>query len=93
MNLLTFLLLLLIAGVCGAVGKAIAGFSRGGFLAAIGIGFIGDLIGSWLAGNLGLPSIPVLDIGSTAFPVVWAILGSVILVALLALVLKPRRLA
>ena len=45
MGILEFLVLLLVAGLCGAVAQAIAGFSRGGFLVAIAVGFIGALLG------------------------------------------------
>jgi len=86
MTLFQFLILLLIAGICGAVGQAITGYSRGGCLAAIGIGFIGALIGYWLAGAMGLPELLAVNIGGTYFPVVWAILGSALFVALISLI-------
>ncbi len=41
MTLLEFLLLLVIAGICGSVGQAIGGSSRGGCLVSIALGFIG----------------------------------------------------
>ncbi len=40
MTLLDFIVLLLIAGLCGAIGQAISGFSRGGCLVSIALGFI-----------------------------------------------------
>lgn len=86
MTLFQFLVLLVIAGICGAVGQAITGYSRGGCLAAIGIGFIGALIGYWLAGAMGLPEIFAVNVGGTNFPVVWAILGSALFVALISLI-------
>src|SRR5262245_43463038 len=43
MSVLDFLLLLLIAGVCGSLAQAIAGYSHGGCLVAIALGFIGAL--------------------------------------------------
>ena len=43
MNVWEFLILLLVAAICGAVAQAIAGFSRGGLLVAIAVGFIGAL--------------------------------------------------
>src|SRR5262249_58611572 len=45
MGLLDFVILLVVAGVCGAIGKAIAGYSRGGCLVSIALGFIGALLG------------------------------------------------
>src|SRR5207249_1276043 len=41
-----FLLLLLIAAACGALGQMISGVSRGGLLAAIAVGFVGALLGA-----------------------------------------------
>jgi uncharacterized membrane protein YeaQ/YmgE (transglycosylase-associated protein family) len=90
MTLVDLLLLLLVAGVCGAVGRAISGFSRGGCLVSIALGFIGALIGMWLARNAGLPEpLPVRVAGQT-FPVVWSIIGSALFVAVIGLVSRSR---
>jgi len=40
MTLLDVLILLLIAGICGSLGQAIAGYSRGGCLVSIALGFV-----------------------------------------------------
>ena len=56
MTLISFLLLLVVAGICGAIGQAIAGF-QGGLLVSIAVGFIGALVGVWLAGALGVREI------------------------------------
>lgn len=90
MTVLEVLLLLLIAGVCGAVGRAIAGSSRGGFLVAIALGFIGALVGVTLARWLGLPELLEVRIESTSFPIVWSIIGAALFVAVISL-LTPRR--
>ena len=37
------LILLIVAAVCGSLGMAISGFSRGGCLMSIALGFIGAL--------------------------------------------------
>jgi uncharacterized membrane protein YeaQ/YmgE (transglycosylase-associated protein family) len=86
MSILELLVLLLIAGVCGAVGKAIAGYYPGGFLVSIGVGFIGALVGTWLARLAGLPELLAIQIGGMAFPIVWSILGSALFVAFIALI-------
>ncbi len=41
MSLVGFLVLLIIAAICGAIGQALAGYSTGGFLISIVLGFIG----------------------------------------------------
>lgn len=86
MTLSSFLLLLLIAGVCGAIGQAFAGFTRGGCLTSIVVGFVGAFIGLWLADAFGLPTVLVVDVGGYAFPVVWSIIGGGALVAVLGLI-------
>jgi uncharacterized membrane protein YeaQ/YmgE (transglycosylase-associated protein family) len=90
MSFLELLLLLLISGICGSIAQALVGFSRGGCLLSIAVGFIGALLGSWIARKLALPDFFVLSIGGTDFPVVWSIIGAVIFVAVLSLI-TPRR--
>ena len=83
MTLTAFLILLLIAGICGAIGQAITGFDLGGILVTIAVGFIGALFGGWLARSLGLPELFNLNVGGQQFPVVWSIIGSALFVALI----------
>ena len=88
MTIIDLLVLLLIAGVCGALGQAISGFSRGGCLVSIAIGFIGALLGMWLARQLGLPELFSIQIGTTNFPIIWSIIGSALFVALISLLTR-----
>ena len=90
MSIESLLILLLVAGICGAVGQAIVGYSRGGCLVSIGIGFIGAVIGMWVASQLGLPEWFALQIGGRTFPVIWSIAGSALFVALLSLLTRDR---
>lgn len=90
MTLLQLLLLLLIAGICGSLGQAIAGYSRGGCLVSIALGFIGALLGLWLARLLGLPELIPVVIGGTSFPIIWSIIGSALFVALITLLTRSR---
>ena len=90
MNWVDLLILLLIAGVCGALGQAISGFSRGGCLVSIALGFIGALIGMWLARYLKLPEPFPFRIGDTTFPIVWSIVGATIFVAIIGLITRRR---
>lgn len=83
MTLLEFVLLFAIAGVCGALGQAIAGYSRGGCIVTIALGFIGALVGVWISRLLGLPEIIAIDLGPARFPIIWSIAGSAIFVALI----------
>jgi uncharacterized membrane protein YeaQ/YmgE (transglycosylase-associated protein family) len=90
MTLIDLLVLLLIAGVCGSLGQAISGYSRGGCLVAIALGFIGALIGAWLARSFGLPELFAINIGGTRFPIVWSIIGSALFVAVISLLTRRR---
>jgi uncharacterized membrane protein YeaQ/YmgE (transglycosylase-associated protein family) len=90
MTVIDLIVLLIIAGLCGALGQAITGFSRGGCLVSIALGFIGALLGMWLARNLGLPELFSVQIGTTSFPIVWSIIGSALFVAVIALVSRSR---
>lgn len=90
MTLMEFLILLLIAGICGSIAQSLVGFTQRGCFISIITGFIGALIGTWLARKLSLPDFFVINIGRENFPVVWSILGSIILVAILSLI-SPRR--
>jgi uncharacterized membrane protein YeaQ/YmgE (transglycosylase-associated protein family) len=90
MSLLEFVFLLLIAGIAGSIGQAIAGYSIGGCLTSIAVGFIGALIGAWLARQFGLPEpFPVAVDGNT-FPVLWSIIGSALFVAVIAFISRSR---
>lgn len=90
MTLLDLVVLLIIAGICGALGQAITGYSRGGCLVSIALGFVGALVGMWLARNLGLPELFAIQIGTTSFPIVWSIIGSALFVAIIALLTRGR---
>jgi uncharacterized membrane protein YeaQ/YmgE (transglycosylase-associated protein family) len=86
MDLVDLIILLVVAGLCGALGQAIGGYSRGGCLVSIALGFIGALIGLWIARRLALPELFALRIGTTTFPIIWSIIGSALFVAVINLI-------
>jgi uncharacterized membrane protein YeaQ/YmgE (transglycosylase-associated protein family) len=90
MTLMGFLVLLVVAGICGSIGQAIAGYSAGGCFVSIALGFIGALIGMWMSRKLGLPELFVISIGGERFPVIWSIIGAALFVAVLSLVTRRR---
>ncbi len=90
MDWFDLLILLVIAGVCGAIGRAITGFSRGGCLVSIALGFIGALIGLWLARLANLPELWTVKIGNTGFPIIWSIIGSALFVAVIGLITRRK---
>jgi uncharacterized membrane protein YeaQ/YmgE (transglycosylase-associated protein family) len=91
MTLLEFLALLIVAGICGGVARSIVGYSHGGCLTSILLGFIGALLGSWLARQAGLPELIDVTIGDKTFPVIWSIIGAALFVAVLTLISGRRR--
>ena len=90
MSLVTLVLLIIIAAVCGAVGKALAGDARGGLVVTTVIGFIGALLGPWIAGKLGLPEPFTINVSGHPFPVLWSIIGAALFVAVIHLISRRR---
>ena len=90
MSLLETLILLAIAGIVGALAEFLIGFSLGGMLGAMIVGVLGALIGGWLARLLNLPAILPIRVGTGSIELVWATLGSILLVGLLS-ALRARR--
>jgi uncharacterized membrane protein YeaQ/YmgE (transglycosylase-associated protein family) len=92
MTWLDILLYLLIAAVAGGIGRAIAGGTRGGCVVSIVLGFIGAMLGSWLARELKLPEVFVVQLGTgPGFPFLWAVIGAALFVAVVVLLSGGRR--
>ncbi len=85
MTVFGFLILLLIAAICGGIGQSLAGYDLGGCLVSIIVGFIGAYIGLWLAGRMGLPDFFTINVEGKPFPVIWAVIGSAIFTFIVAL--------
>lgn len=90
MSLEGLIILLIVAGVAGAIGQWLAGYSRGGMITSIALGFVGAFLGIWVAQQFRLPALYTLQIGRTNFPVVWAIIGAALFVAMLGLLRRRR---
>lgn len=91
MSIIEFLLLLLLAGLCGSIAQALVGYSHGGCLASIALGFIGALLGTWLARKMDLPELFAVQIGGQAFPIIWSIIGAALFSAVIGLALRGTR--
>ncbi|MGB3616221.1 MAG: hypothetical protein WBA10_20680 [Elainellaceae cyanobacterium] len=85
MSIIELLLLLVIAAICGGIGQALIGYSTGGCLVSIAIGVIGAYLGVWIAREFGLPLLLPISVGGQSFPIIWSIIGSAALAALLGL--------
>lgn len=90
MTLFQLLVLLLIAAIAGALGQALSGYSLGGCLISIVVGFIGAFLGLWMARSVGLPEPFPISIGGETFPLLWAIIGSTLFSAVLGLIGRRR---
>lgn len=90
MSLTQLLLLIVIAAICGAIGRAIAGGTSGGLIVSTVLGFIGALLGPWVAHKLKLPEPFMVTIGGHPFPVLWSIIGAALFVALIHLLSRRR---
>ena len=80
------LVLLIVAGICGAVGRAIAGGPRGGIIVSIAVGFVGALLGMFIAGRFGLPELMMISVDGHRFPILWSIIGASLFVAIVHLI-------
>jgi uncharacterized membrane protein YeaQ/YmgE (transglycosylase-associated protein family) len=88
MTLTGLIVLLIIAGVCGSIGSALAGYSHGGCLSSIVLGFLGAWVGVWFARQAHLPTLYVLHVQNESFPVVWSIVGAAIFAAVVSLLTR-----
>ena len=90
MTIVEFLILLLIAGICGSLAQALTGFHRGGCLLSVALGFIGAMVGMWIARTVGLPEPFAVQVGGQAFPIIWSIIGAAVVVIIVGLFTRRR---
>jgi uncharacterized membrane protein YeaQ/YmgE (transglycosylase-associated protein family) len=91
MSLLGLVILFVIAAIAGSLGQALVGYSVGGCLISAVVGFIGAFLGLWFARQLGLPEPLPISIQGESFPLLWSIIGSAVLTAVLAFISRRRR--
>lgn len=83
-----WLILILIAFICGSLGAKLAGSSGKGCVTSIVIGFIGALIGSWLSEKLGIGDFFYWT--QYKIPILWSIVGAALFVSVLSLFSSGR---
>ena len=59
---------------------------RGGLIVSTALGFIGAVLGPWLATQLKLSEPLVVNIGGHPFGILWSIIGAAVFVAIIHLV-------
>ena len=72
------------------IGKAIAGGVRGGLIVSIALGFIGAILGPWVAHKLKLHEPFMVQVSGHPFPVLWSIIGAALFVAIVHLFSRRR---
>jgi len=89
--MIDILISLIIAGIAGSIARSLSGFSRGGCIISIVVGFIGAMIGSWLARELQLPDPFMIVIRGTSYNILWTIIGAVIFTAVISLITPDKK--
>jgi uncharacterized membrane protein YeaQ/YmgE (transglycosylase-associated protein family) len=86
-----YLFLFLVAAVVAAVGQGMTGFTVGGCLVSIALGFVGTLVGGWAQAEFRLQEPVPFTVGEHTFPLVWSIIGAALFVSLGSLISGRRR--
>jgi uncharacterized membrane protein YeaQ/YmgE (transglycosylase-associated protein family) len=89
--MIDILISLIIAGIAGAIAKSLVGLNRGGCIISIVVGFIGAMVGTWLAREFNLPDLIVFNIRGTEYHILWTIIGAVIFTAILSLISPGKK--
>ncbi len=90
MTVPALVLYVVIAAICGAVGKAIAGNARGGLVVSTVLGLIGAILGPWIAHQLKLPEPLQVTIGGQPLGILWSVIGAAVFVTILHLLSRRR---
>jgi uncharacterized membrane protein YeaQ/YmgE (transglycosylase-associated protein family) len=90
MSVWDFVASLIVAALCGLIGQALARYSMGGCVTSTLVGFVGAVIGTWIAGSVGLPEIFAINVAGRAFPILWSLIGSALFVVALAILTRGR---
>ncbi|NWG14202.1 MAG: hypothetical protein HXY20_11775 [Acidobacteria bacterium] len=88
--LIELLYISVVAVVCALLGLSTSRYSRGGLIVYLAFGFIGAFAGTYVSRALDFADVPDLTIGVTKFPVIWALVGAVLLIAAIGVLVKER---
>lgn len=84
------IILLVIAGITGGIGRSLVGFKRGGCIISIVVGFIGAYIGTILAREFNFPDLLSFEIRGIKYPIIWSIIGAAVFTAILSLIVPKK---
>ena len=91
MNLIDLSLMALVGIICGTIAQLTSGYSKGGWIVNLVIGFFGALAGVEISRWLNAPVVYDLKVSTVTFPLIYSIIGAVFFVAALSLIVKPGR--
>ena len=91
MSLIDLALISVVALLCGSAAQLTSGYARGGWIVHMTLGFMGAAAGVLLSRMFNFPEIYDVTTGTNNFPIVWALVGSVFLVAAVGLFVKPSQ--
>ena len=91
MNLYDLLIMAVIAIVCGTFAQITSGYSRGGWIVNLGLGFLGAMAGAVIARTFNAPTIYDLKVRAVDFPIIYSLIGSVFFLAAIGFFVKPGR--
>jgi len=91
MNPIDISLTALVGIICGILAQLTSGYSKGGWIINLAIGFFGALAGVFVSRSLGAPVVYDLKIATVNFPLIYCILGAVLSLAAISLIVKPGR--
>ncbi len=83
--------MLLVAVIFGTIAQLTSGYSKGGWIVNLAIGFLGALAGVVVSRLLNAPVIYDLTIGGNRFPVIYCVIGAVFFLAGISFLVKPGR--
>jgi uncharacterized membrane protein YeaQ/YmgE (transglycosylase-associated protein family) len=85
MGLVDLLMLLALSAFFGFVGAQLMGHRKVNVVMMIIFGFVGALIGRWVATYFHLPAIYVVNVGGSSFDLVWSMGGCLLVIAVVGL--------
>lgn len=91
MDLIDLGLIAAVGFICGTAGQLTSSHSRGGWIVNIVMGITGAGMGVYLSHQIGAPEILNLKFGNTNFPIVFSLVGSVLMVGFIGFLVKPKR--
>ena len=79
MGIISFLILMFVAAICGSLGSAIAGYTSRGCLTNIVLGLAGAIIGTWFSQTIHIRDFLYIR----NIPIIWSIIGAALFVAVI----------